>query len=136
MTESVTDRPELMSDPAGADTKAPDSKSCLNMEFSSNSMTINSIDKDYPLNQVLQLCSTLVGKGCDFSISLRIKDSFFFLIEKWEAQASVGKEREPLILSDAREAKSLRKKNTGPSLGALNKIKSIKKQSNAQTWVQ
>ena len=65
-----------LSDRARADTSAPGSSSWLsNMEFSSNSMTDNSFDKDNPLKQVLQLCSTLAGKGCDFSISVRIRDT-------------------------------------------------------------
>ena len=70
---------ELLSDRARAHTSAPGSSSWLsNMEFSSNSMSDNSFDKDNPMKQVLQLCSTLAGKGCDFSISVRIRDFFLF----------------------------------------------------------
>ena len=91
MTESVTDRAELLSDPSGADTSAPDPRNRFNMEFSSNSMTIDSFDIDYPLKKVLQLCSTLVGKGFDLSISIRIKDSFSFSLKSGKPQSQQAK---------------------------------------------
>ena len=56
------------------------------MEFSSNSMSDNSFDKDNPMKQVLQLCSTLAGKGCDFSISVRIRDCFSFSLKSGKPQ--------------------------------------------------
>ena len=61
-------------------------KQLSNMEFSSNSMSDNSFNKDNPLKQVLQLCSTLAGKGCDFSISVRIRDCFSFSLKSGKPQ--------------------------------------------------
>ena len=84
----------MLSDRARADTSAPGSSSWLsNMEFSSNSMSDNSFDKDNPMKQVLQLCSTLAGKGCEFSISVRIKDSFSFSLKSGKPQDKKGKKR-------------------------------------------
>ena len=61
MTESVTDRAELLSDPSGADTSAPDPRNRLNMEFSSDSMTINSFDIDYPTLEKVVISQYLSG---------------------------------------------------------------------------
>ena len=86
------------------------------MEFSSNSMTDNSFDKDNPLKQVLQLCSTLAGKGCDFSISVRIRDCFSFSLKSGKPQPQQAKKRSPSFYRRQERRRLLRKKNTDPSL--------------------
>merc|ERR1711872_276134 len=108
---------ELLSDRARADTSAPGSSSWLsNMEFSTNSMTDNSFDKDNPLKQVLQLCSTLAGKGCDFSISVRIRDCFSFSLKSGKPQPQQAKKRSPSFYRRQERRRLLRKKNTDHSL--------------------
>jgi len=108
---------ELLSDRARADTSAPGSSSWLsNMEFSSNSMTDNSFDKDNPLKQVLQLCSTLAGKGCDFSISVRIRDCFSFSLKSGKPQPQQAKKRSPSFYRRQERRRLLRKKNKDLSL--------------------
>ena len=86
------------------------------MEFSSNSMTDNSFDKDNPLKQVLQLCSTLAGKGCDFSISVRIRDCFSFSLKSGKPQPQQAKKRSLSFYRRQERRRLLRKKNTDPSL--------------------
>ena len=107
----------MLSDRARADTSAPGSSSWLsNMEFSSNSMTDNSFDKDNPLKQVLQLCSTLAGKGCDFSISVRIRDCFSFSLKSGKPQPQQAKKKSPSFYRRQERRRLLRKKNTDHSL--------------------
>ena len=106
----------LLSDRARADTSALGSSSCPNMEFSTNSMSDNSFDKDNPLKQVLQLCSTLAGKGCEFSISVRIKDSFSFSLKSGKPQDKKGKKRSPSFYRRQERRKLLKKKNKDCSL--------------------
>ena len=107
----------IQSDRARADTSAPGSSSWLsNMEFSTNSMTDNSFDKDNPLKQVLQLCSTLAGKGCDFSISVRIRDCFSFSLKSGKPQPQQAKKKSPSFYRRQERRRLLRKKNTDPSL--------------------
>ena len=48
------------------------------MEDSIDSMSDNGCDNDTPLKQVVELCSLLAGKGLQFSISVRIKNSLVF----------------------------------------------------------
>ena len=104
-------------DRARADTSAPGSSSWLsNMEFSTNSMTDNSFDKDNPLKQVLQLCSTLAGKGCDFSISVRIRDCFSFSLKSGKPQPQQAKKRSPSFYRRQERRKLLKKKNKDCSL--------------------
>ena len=86
------------------------------MEFSSNSMTDNSFDKDNPLKQVLQLCSTLAGKGCDFSISVRIRDCFSFSLKSGKPQPQQAKKRSPSFYRRQERRRLLRKKNKDLSL--------------------
>ena len=86
------------------------------MEFSTNSMSDNSFDKDNPLKQVLQLCSTLAGKGCEFSISVRIKDSFSFSLKSGKPQDKKGKKRSPSFYRRQERRKLLKKKNKDCSL--------------------
>ena len=86
------------------------------MEFSSNSKTDNSFDKDNPLKQVLQLCSTLAGKGCDFSISVRIRDCFSFSLKSGKPQPQQAKKRSPSFYRRQERRRLLRKKNTDHSL--------------------
>ena len=89
---------ELLSDRARADTSAPGSSSWLsNMEFSSNSMTDNSFDKDNPLKQVLQLCSTLAGKGCDFLISVMSVSDWKVVTTRWRRQSDRSLSPVPMI---------------------------------------
>merc|ERR1712012_698720 len=109
-------RKQLLSDRARADTSAPGSSSCPNMEFSTNSMSDNSFDKDNPLKQVLQLCSTLAGKGCEFSISVRIKDSFSFSLKSGKPQDKKGKKRSPSFYRRQERRKLLKKKKKDCSL--------------------
>ena len=107
----------MLSDRARADTSAPGSSSWLsNMEFSSNSMTDNSFDKDNPLKQVLQLCSTLAGKGCVFSISVRIRDCFSFSLKSGKPQPQQAKKRSPSFYRRQERRRLLRKKNKDLSL--------------------
>ena len=107
----------LLSDRARADTSAPGSSSWLsNMEFSTNSMTDNSFDKDNPLKQVLQLCSTLAGKGCDFSISVKIRDCFSFSLKSGKPQPQQAKKKSPSFYRRQERRRLLRKKNTDHSL--------------------
>ena len=86
------------------------------MEFSSNSMSDNSFDKDNPMKQVLQLCSTLAGKGCDFSISVRIRDCFSFSLKSGKPQPQQAKKRSPSFYRRQERRRLLRKKNTDHSL--------------------
>ena len=86
------------------------------MEFSSNSMTDNSFDKDNPLKQVLQLCSTLAGKSCDFSISVRIRDCFSFSLKSGKPQPQQAKKKSPSFYRRQERRRLLRKKNTDHSL--------------------
>ena len=79
-------------------------------------MTDNSFDKDNPLKQVLQLCSTLAGKGCDFSISVRIKDCFSFSLKSGKPQPQQAKKRSPSFYRRQERRRLLRKKNTDPSM--------------------
>merc|ERR1712155_341519 len=106
-----------LSDRARADTSAPGSSSWRsNMEFSSISMTDNSFDKDNPLKQVLQLCSTLAGKGCDFSTSVRIRDCFSFSLKSGKPQPQQAKKKSPSFYRRQERRRLLRKKNTDHSL--------------------
>jgi len=86
------------------------------MEFSSNSMSDNSFDKDNPVKQVLQLCSTLAGKGCDFSISVRIRDCFSFSLKSGKPQPHKAKKRSPSFYRRQERRRLLRKKNKDLSL--------------------
>ena len=86
------------------------------MEFSSNSMSDNSFDKDNPLKQVLQLCSSLAGKGCDFSISVRIRDCFSFSLKSGKPQPHKAKKRSPSFYRRQERRRLLKKKNIDPSL--------------------
>ena len=86
------------------------------MEFSSNSMSDNSFDKDNPLKQVLQLCSSLAGKGCDFSISVRIGDCFSFSLKSGKPQPHKAKKRSPSFYRRQERRRLLKKKNIDPSL--------------------
>ena len=79
-------------------------------------MTDNSFDKDNPLKQVLQLCSTLAGKGCDFSISVRIRDCFSFSLKSGKPQPQQAKKRSPSFYRRQERRRLLRKKNTDHSL--------------------
>ena len=79
-------------------------------------MSDNSFDKDNPLKQVLQLCSTLAGKGCEFSISVRIKDSFSFSLKSGKPQDKKGKKRSPSFYRRQERRKLLKKKNKDCSL--------------------
>ena len=81
------------------------------MEFSSNSMSNNSFDKDNPVKQVLQLCSTLAGKGCDFSISVRIRDCFSFSLKSGKPQPQQAKKKSPSFYRRQERRRLLRKKN-------------------------
>ena len=79
-------------------------------------MTDNSFDKDNPLKQVLQLCSTLAGKGCDFSISVRIRDCFSFSLKSGKPQPQQAKKRSPSFYRRQERRRLLRKKNKDLSL--------------------
>ena len=79
-------------------------------------MTDNSFDKDNPLKQVLQLCSTLAGKGCDFSISVRIRDCFSFSLKSGKPQPHKAKKRSPSFYRRQERRRLLRKKNICRSL--------------------
>lgn len=79
-------------------------------------MSDNSFDKDNPMKQVLQLCSTLAGKGCDFSISVRIRDCFSFSLKSGKPQPQQAKKRSPSFYRRQERRKLLRKKNTDHSL--------------------
>ena len=65
------------------------------MEDSIDSIRDNGDDNDTPLKQVVQLCSILAGKGSQFSISVRIKDSFVFSLKSEKPDPSQGKRRSP-----------------------------------------
>ena len=97
-------------------TQAPGSSSCPTMENSTDSMSDNRCDKDNPLKQVLQLCSTLAGKGCEFSISVRIKDSFAFSLKSGKSETHQGKKRSPSFYRRQERRKLLKKKNADTSL--------------------
>ena len=63
-------------------TQAPGLKSsCPTIMESSDSMCDNGCDDDTPLKQVVQLCSLLAGKGLQFDISVRIKNSVVFSLK-------------------------------------------------------
>ena len=97
-------------------TQAPGSSSCPTMENTTDSMSDNRCDKDNPLKQVLQLCSTLAGKGCEFSISVRIKDSFAFSLKSGKSETHQGKKRSPSFYRRQERRKLLKKKNADTSL--------------------
>ena len=86
------------------------------MENTTDSMSDNRCDKDNPLKQVLQLCSTLAGKGCEFSISVRIKDSFAFSLKSGKSETHQGKKRSPSFYRRQERRKLLKKKNADTSL--------------------
>ena len=79
-------------------------------------MTDNSFDKDNPLKQVLQLCSSLAGKGCDFAISVRIRDCFSFSLKSGKPQPHKAKKRSPSFYWRQERRRLLKKKNTDPFL--------------------
>ena len=82
------------------------------MEDSIDSIRDNGDDKDTPLKQVVQLCSILAGKGSQFSISVRIKDSFVFSLKSEKPDPSQGKRRSPSYARRQLRRKLLKKKKT------------------------
>ena len=60
------------------------------MEDSIDSISDNGCDNDTPLKQVVQLCSIL---GLQFSISVRIKNSFAFSLKSEKSNPPQGKRR-------------------------------------------
>ena len=80
------------------------------MEDSINSMSDNEGDSDTPLKQVVQLCSILAGKGMQFSISVRIKNSFQFSLKSESPKPHQGKKRSPSYVRRQERRKLLRKK--------------------------
>ena len=80
------------------------------MEDSINSMSDNKGDSDTPLKQVVQLCSMLAEKGMQFSISVRIKNSFQFSLKSESPQTHQGKRRSPSYVRRQERRKLLRKK--------------------------
>ena len=84
------------------------------MEESIVSMCDNGRDNDTPLKQVVDLCSLLAGKGLQFSISVRIKNSFVFSLKSEKSGPSQGKRRSPSYGRRQERRKLLRKK-TDPS---------------------
>ena len=83
------------------------------MEDSIYSMSDNKGDSDTPLKQVVQLCSMLAEKGMQFSISVRIKNSFQFSLKSESPKTHQGKRRSPSYVRRQERRKLLRKK-TGP----------------------
>ena len=79
-------------------------------------MSDNSFNKDNPLKQVLQLCSSLAGKGCDFAISVRIRDCFSFSLKSGKPQPQQAKKRSPSFYRRQERRKLLKKKNKDCSL--------------------
>ena len=77
---------------------------------SSDSMCDNGCDDDTPLKQVVQLCSLLAGKGLQFDISVRIKNSFVFSLKSEKFGPSQGTRRSPSYARRQERRKLLRKK--------------------------
>ena len=73
-------------------------------------MCDNRSDDDTPLKQVVQLCSLLAGKGLQFNISVRIKNSFAFSLKSEKSGPSQGKRRSPSYARRQERRKLLRKK--------------------------
>ena len=73
------------------------------MEDSIDSMSDNGCDNDTPLKQVVELCSLLAGKGLQFSISVRIKNSFVFSLKSEKSGPSQGTRRSPSMLVGRKE---------------------------------
>ena len=65
------------------------------MEDSIDSMCDNGCDNDTPLKQVVDLCSLQAGKGLQFSISVRIKNSFVFSLKSEKS----GPSHTPLLVA-------------------------------------
>ena len=80
------------------------------MEDSIDSMSDNGCDNDTPLKQVVELCSLLAGKGLQFSISVRIKNSFVFSLKREKSGPSQGTRRSPSYARRQERRKPLRKK--------------------------
>ena len=80
------------------------------MEDSIDSMSDNGCDNDTPLKQVVELCSLLAGKGLQFSISVRIKNSFVFSLKSEKSGPSQGTRRSPSYARRQERRKLLRKK--------------------------
>ena len=80
------------------------------MEDSINSLSDNEGDNDTPLKQVVQLCSMLAEKGMQFSISVRIKNSFQFSLKSESPKPHQGKRRSPSYVRRQERRKLLRKK--------------------------
>ena len=78
---------------------------------SSDSMCDNGCDDDTPLKQVVQLCSLLAGKGLQFDISVRIKNSFVFSLKSEKFGPSQGTRRSPSYARRQERRKLLRKKS-------------------------
>ena len=76
----------------------------------SDSMCDNGCDNDTPLKQVVELCSLLAGKGLQFSISVRIKNSFVFSLKSEKSGPSQGTRRSPSYARRQERRKLLRKK--------------------------
>ena len=80
------------------------------MEDSIDSMSDNGCDNDTPLKQVVELCSLLAGKGLQFSMSVRINNSFVFSLKSEKTGPSQGKRRSPSYARRQERRKLLRKK--------------------------
>ena len=80
------------------------------MEDSIDSMSDNGCDNGTPLKQVVELCSLLAGKGLQFSISVRIKNSFVFSLKSEKSGPSQGTRRSPSYVRRQERRKLLRKK--------------------------
>ena len=93
-------------------TQAPGlQSSCPTIMESSDSMCDNGCDDDTPLKQVVQLCSLLAGKGLQFDISVRIKNSFVFSLKSEKFGPSQGTRRSPSYARRQERRKLLRKKS-------------------------
>ena len=80
------------------------------MEVSIDSIRDNGDDNDTPLKQVVDLCSLLAGKGLQFSISVRIKNSFQFSLKNESPKPHQGKKRSPSYVRRQERRQLLRKK--------------------------
>ena len=80
------------------------------MEDSIDSMSDNGLDDDTPLKQVLELCSTLAGKGFQFSISVRIKNSFVFSLKSESSEPPQGERRSPSYFRRQERRKLLKRR--------------------------
>ena len=93
-------------------TQAPGLKSSwpTNMEDSIDSMSDNGCDT--PLKQCVNLCSILAEKGMQFSISVKIENSFVFTLESEKSsEAQKAKRRSPSYQKRQEKRKLLRKKS-------------------------